>query len=411
MSRFWLRLEDRFWVLPLGCAIAAAALGLALSGLDDSLDTSLTLPFLFTGGPEGARSLLSAVITSMISFTGLVFSITIVVLQLTSSQFSPRVLRTFLRDRFNQLALGVFVATFVYALVVLRAVRGTAQLDPFVPQLAVTVAFGFVLTSVVVFLGYIHHIAQSIRAATIIASIARDTRSLLERRHPPHAVDRGRLCLPEGPVHTVAAASPGVVQSIDEKRLLHLAEQHRVAVRLLRAVGEFVPAGAALLEVYWDDVPDEDKLRAAVQLSSERSLDEDVGFGMRQLVDIAERALSPGVNDPTTAVQVIDQLHDLLRRLATRPLPARQCRTDDGRLAVDVPQPAFADYLALAVHEIAHWGADSERVQRRLQVMLLDLYSAARPEYRPALSQTLRRWEPMQPGRDGLSPVADLGLR
>ena len=122
-------LGQRFWALPLLFAIAASALGLGLTAVDDSLDTSLHLPFLFSGGPEGARALLAAIITSMISFTGLVFSITIVVLQLTSSQFSPRVLRSFLEDRFNQVALGVFVATFVYALVVLRGVRGTAQVD------------------------------------------------------------------------------------------------------------------------------------------------------------------------------------------------------------------------------------------------------------------------------------------
>ena len=120
------RLLDQFWALPLLCAVVATGLGLGISQVDEALDTSLSLPFLFAGGPEGARALLSAIITSMISFTGLVFSITIVVLQLTSSQFSPRVLRTFMRDRSNQLTLGTFVATFVYALVVLRSVRGTA---------------------------------------------------------------------------------------------------------------------------------------------------------------------------------------------------------------------------------------------------------------------------------------------
>jgi uncharacterized membrane protein len=158
--KFWNALRRRFWAIPLLCATIATALGLGLTALDEGLDTSFTMPFLFEGGPEGARAVLSAVITSMIAFTGLVFSITIVVLQLTSSQFSPRVLRTFLRDWVNQLSLGVFVATFVYALVVLRAVRGTSQVDPFVPQVSVTVAFGFVLASVVVFLVYINHIAQ-----------------------------------------------------------------------------------------------------------------------------------------------------------------------------------------------------------------------------------------------------------
>ncbi len=356
MKSLWFWLQDRFWALPLLCAVAAAALGLGLTGLDARLDTSLTLPFLFAGGPEGARSLLSAIITSMISFTGLVFSITIVVLQLTSSQFSPRVLRTFLRDRFDQLALGVFVATFVYALVVLRAVRGTAQVDSFVPQVAVTAAFGFVLASVVVFLGYIHHIAQSIRVATIIDTIGADTRAQLERQHPEDVAETARVALPDGPADRVAAGGLGVVQRVDDEALQRLAERHGATICLLRAVGEFTPEGSPLLAVYGADVPDHDRLRAAVHLGSERDLTEDVGFGMRQLVDIAERALSPGINDPTTAVQVIDQLHDLVRRLATRALPPRQRLTEDGRLAVHVPRPDFADYLALALEEIAHWG-------------------------------------------------------
>jgi len=389
MSALWRRVGERFWALPVLCALGALGLGVGLSRLDDAFDTALTLPFLFGGGPEGARALLSAIITSMISFTGLVFSITIVVLQLTSSQFSPRVLRSFLRDRFNQLALGVFVATFVYALVVLRSVRGTAQIDAFVPQLSVTVAFVFVLASVGIFLAYIHHIAQSIRAATIIANIGKDTRDLLERRHPADSADRARRPLPDGPASVVSAGQPGVVQRIDDDALLHAAEQQVLTICVLRAVGEFVPAGAPLLEVHGKDRGNPDQLSGAIHLGTERSLDQDVGFGFRQLVDIAERALSPGINDPSTAVQAIDQLHDLLRRLATRPVPPRQSFTHDGRLAVDVPGPGFADYLGLAIDEIAGSGADADRVQQRLDAMLVDLDHVALPEYRPAISRAL----------------------
>jgi uncharacterized membrane protein len=390
VTRFWTRLRDKFWVVPLAFALAAALLGLGLTALDDWLDTSLELPLLFAGGPEGARVLLSAIITSMISFTGLVFSITVVVLQLTSSQFSPRVLRTFLRDWVNQVALGVFVATFVYSLVVLRAVRGTAETDTFVPQISVTVAFGFVLASVGVFLIYIDHIAQSIRAASIVTQIAEDTRAIIERTPPSGTEAQPRVAPPATTGHPVASGAPGVVQRVDDQALLELAEEHGATIRLLRAVGEYVPEGAALLEVHGADLPDEESLRARVHLGKERVLDDDPGFGLRQLVDIAERALSPGINDPTTAVQVIDQLHDLLRRLATRPLPERQTFGSDGRLAVHVPQATFEDHLRLGVDEIAHWGADSPRVQRRLRAMLIDVQEAARPENRDAVARALR---------------------
>jgi uncharacterized membrane protein len=394
MRRIWTRLRDTFWVVPLTFALAAVLLGLGLTALDDWLDTSLELPLLFAGGPEGARSVLSAIITSMISFTGLVFSITIVVLQLTSSQFSPRVLRTFLRDWVNQVALGVFVATFVYSLVVLRAVRGTAETDTFVPQISVTVAFGFVLASVAVFLLYIDHIAQSIRAATIVTQIGEDTRVAIERTHPSDTEPRTRVPPPATAGRRVASDASGVVQQVDDRALLELAEAHGVTIRMVRAVGEFVPEGAALLEVHGADLPDEASLRAAVHLGKERVLDDDPGFGLRQLVDIAERALSPGINDPTTAVQVIDQLHDLLRLLAARPLPERQTLGEDGRLAVHVPQPTFEDHLHLAVDEIAHWGADSPRVQRRLRAMLVDVQEAALPENRDAVARVLRSLDP-----------------
>ena len=386
------RLRDAFWALPMLCAVSALALGLGLAAIDRSLDTDRTLPFLFSGGPEGARSLLSAIITSMISFTGLVFSITIVVLQLTSSQFSPRVLRTFLRDRFNQFSLGVFIATFVYALVVLRAVRGTAQSHPVVPQLAVTVAFGFVLLSVVVFLLYIHHIAQSIRAATIITRIGDETRALIDARYPSDAEPPERLALPEGAGTAVDAAKPGIIRGVDDRRLADLAVRHGVVLCVTPTVGDFVPAGGELLRVHGDDVPQPAELRAAIYAGDERSLDEDVGFGLRQLVDIAERALSPGVNDPSTAVQAVDQLHDLLRRLATRPLAPRQRRTEDGRLAVDVPEPGLAGHLDLAVDEIGRWGAESPRVQGRLLAMLEDLDEAASPEHREAVRSKLAQY-------------------
>lgn len=307
---------------------------------------SLVIPFLISSGVDGARAVLSAIAGSMITFTGLVFSITIVTLQLTSGQFSPRVLRTFLQDRFNQLTLGVFVATFVYAMVVLRSVRGGDQGETFVPHLGVNVAFLLVLASVVIFLFYIHHIAQSIRVATIIASIGADTRALIERRHSLELGEHDTAQHPAvdgqvGPSHIVTAGRPGVVVVVDDTMLVRLAERSGSVVQVLRAIGEFVPAGAPLFRVYGRHPAPDEQLCAGITLGEERTLDQDVGFGLRQLIDIADRALSPGVNDPTTAIQVIDQLHDLLRRLAVRPLPPLRRTASDGRVTVLVPTPGL----------------------------------------------------------------------
>jgi uncharacterized membrane protein len=406
------RLRERFWFLPTLFAIGAVALGVALPRLDGVLLQASNLPFLFGGGPEGARALLSAIISSMITFTALVFSITIVVLQLTSSQFSPRVLRTFLRDRFNQVTLGVFVATFLYAMTVLRAVRGTADLSPFVPQLAVTTAFVFVLGSVVVFLLYLHHTAQAIRAATIITGIAGETRALLDRRHPSEPDEQGSVPLPDrAPGRVVPAPRPGVIQTVDVDELADVAERAGVTVEGMRAVGEFVPGGAGLFRVSGGDV-DDGQLCATVVLGEERGMEQDVGFGLRQLVDIATRALSPGVNDPTTAVQVLDQLHDLLRRLATRPLPTHRIVERGGRVVLVAPTTGFADYLDLAVDEIHHWGGDDPRIRARLGNLLRDVHAAGRTEHRPVIARKLAGWDELPPADVVLDPApSDVGLR
>lgn len=374
-------LAQQFWVIPAACAAGAVTAAVLLTELDGALGGE-HLPFLFPGGPDGARSVLSAVSSSMIAFTGLVFSITIVVLQLTSSQFSPRVLRNFLGDRGNQLSLGVFVATFTYALVVLRSVRGADEGEPFVPRVAVTAAFVLLLASIAVFLYYIDHIANSIRAVSIIEGIAKETRATIDRNYPVDGPE-GRTQPPAPAAHhdagwTVRAPGPGVLTRVDVAALIRLAESADAVIVLRHPIGAFVRTGTAVFAVQGATgrVAD-DELLASITLRRERTLDQDVAFGFRQLVDIAERALSPGVNDPTTALQVIDQLHDLLVRLATRPTPAA-CHVDaDGRCRVVVPVREWGDYLDQAVDEIAHYGADAPRVLCALEGMLDDVADAA----------------------------------
>jgi len=385
----WLnRVRNGFWFLPAVCAVLAVLLGLVVTGLDQAFAGAL--PFLFAGGSDGARSLLSSITSSMISFTGLVFSITIVVLQLTSSQFSPRVLRTLLQDRTSQLALGVFVATFLYAMTVQRSVRGgDGDTQEFVPQLGVTLAYGFVLLSVALFIRYIHHIANAIRAVSIITSVADEARGVIdgwpepapEPPPPPSGTPQRRLSTP----------APGVVITIDTKRLVRAAEAADVVFVLVPHPGDFVCTGAEIIDVYGaaaDDI-DEETVVPALALDRERTMDQDAAFGFRQLIDIAERALSPGVNDPTTAVQAMDQLRDLLRLIAGRRLPDGLFCDSAGRLRVVVPQLDFADYLDLAIDEIAHYGENSLQVRAHLAHLLRDLRNVARPEYKPAVERKI----------------------
>ena len=342
------------------------------------------------GGPSSARSLLQAISSSMLTLTALVFSITLVVLQLASSQFSPRVLRTFLHDRRIQLSLGIFTATFVYALVVLREVRGEdGVVGTFVPGVAISVGFGLTVVSVAVLVAYIHHITQSIRVVNIIARLGRETARTIEREHPhdmaPVVVRRERDVDPR----VVCARRAGVVVVVQQRHLVELAERADASVQLVPRVGDFVPCGAPLMEVRGGDGFDEEEARRAVLLEPERSVRQDVAFGFRQLVDIAEKALSPGVNDPTTAVQCLDQIHDLLRRLCERPYPTGTHLDGHGRVRLLVPSATWSDHVSLALDEVRHWGAGSLQVHRRMRALLLDLLDVAPHDRRAPLERQL----------------------
>lgn len=383
------QLRGAFWLVPAICLTAALALALGLVELDQGLQGDGG-GIAFTGGPSSARELLGAIASSMLTLTALVFSVTLVVLQLASSQFSPRVLRTFLHDRLVQLTLGMFTATFVYALVVLRAVRGEDGLaGRFIPGVAISVAFALAVVSVVLFVAYINHITQSIRVVNIIARIGKETDEAIRSEHP---LDAELTTLPvEGDraPRVLVAREAGVVVVVQRPHLVELARAADARLRLVPRIGAFVPRGAPLFEVEGGGDLDEDQILRGVLIERERSTRQDVAFGFRQLVDIAERALSPGVNDPTTAVQCLDQLHDLLRQLAERPYPTGVHLDDDGQTRLVVASPSWEDHVALALDEIRHWGAGSLQVHRRIRSLLLDLLEVVGPDRRRPLEQQL----------------------
>ncbi len=387
-------LRSSFWLVPAACVSVAIAAAAGLIVLDHFLG-SISTGVLFPGPPEGARSFLSSITQAMIAFTGLVFSITIVVLQLTSGQFSPRVLRAFLRDRGIQVTLGTFVSTFVYAMVVQRAVTGSAGHHPFVPKIAVTGAFVLVLASVGLFIFYIHHVSNMIRVATIVTNLGIECRKLLEARYPADQPPPGRPPDVGPALCTKSAPGPGVLVSVNERKLAGLAQEADCLVVLAARIGDFVPEGAPLLRIHAQ--PDggatgrprisRTRLLDEVAQDTERTMEQDLAFGFRQLVDIAERALSPSTNDPTTACQALDMLHDLLRRLSGRHLPSGHLRGADGSLRLVVPQYSFADFVDLAVREIWRYGSDAAQVPARMTAMLTDLSTVALPEYLPVLQQ------------------------
>jgi uncharacterized membrane protein len=324
----------------------------------------------------------------MLAFTGLVFTITMLVLQLASSQLSPRVMRTFLRDRQNQVVLGLFVATLLFSLLVLREVRSGDAGSAFVPGLSIWIAFALLVTSVGAFVFYIDHMAHAIRASTVVANIGDEAREAIERLYPPAREGESGITAPgsgerSGPGRMVAARGHGILTNYDADGLLDAAREAGAVVTLLPRVGQFVPEGAPLFRVTSPDggkppaQPDDRTLGGLVGYGRERTLQQDLGFGIRQLVDIAVRALSPGTNDPTTAVQAIDQIHDLMRRLAGRPFPPDVHRDDDGVPRLLVNEPTWGDYVDLAFGELMIYGAGHSQVVERLRGVLSDLASVA----------------------------------
>lgn len=379
-----------YWFIPMAFVVGAVASAFGLIAIDRYLGDRGTPAWTYAGGPENASVTLSTIAASMITFTGLVFSITVLALQLTSSQFSPRALRNFLSDRVSQFALGTFVATFAYSFAALSAVRVASGDDPsFVPGITVTGAFLLMGASLLMFIEYIHHTAQSVRVVSIIERIANETREVIERLYPEVTSDDGHDSDDEHDdddeevarvaagtsVHVVPSDRAGVIVDADLDALARIAAQREGAVHLLHPIGSYVCRGQPLLHIDGPTDGNEPWHRYIV-MGRERTMRLDVAFGLRQLVDIAERALSPGVNDPTTAVQCMDRIHDLLRRMASRPVPAMRTGVYDGVTRAWAPAPSFADLVQLGTEEIRHWGHESIQVRRRLYAMFDDLLSA-----------------------------------
>ncbi|MDQ3058889.1 MAG: DUF2254 domain-containing protein [Pseudomonadota bacterium] len=355
LQAWWIGLRASLWFVP-GLIVAAslagaAALVEAQGWIDD--EAAQAWPRLLGASAEGSRGMLGAIATSMMTVAGVVFSITMVALSLASSQFSPRILRNFMRDRITQGVLGVFVGVFAYCLVVLRAIRGPDD-GNFIPSLAVLGAMGYVLGAIGLLIYFIHHVADSIQASSILVRIAGETGAAIDRLFPQ---DIGQ---PASGPSTVDAHVPatwtvvmgsrtGYILGVDGQQMLDFAAAHDRVVRLPEN-GRFVVAATPLLEVSGAaplSAQEEEKLRAWVSIGRQRTVEQDAAFGIQQLVDMAVKALSPGINDPTTACMCLDQLCALLTRLASRCAPDPH-RLKDGRLRVIAPAPGFADLATLA---------------------------------------------------------------
>lgn len=317
--------------------------------------------------------MLSTIAGSMMTVVGVTLSMTLVTLALASSQYTSRILRNFIRDRITQFVLGLFAGIYCYCLIVLRTIRGGDE-GGFVPGLAVLLGVILAVGGICVLIYFIHHIATSIQASNIIASVAEETMAAIERLYPE---DVGAVSHDEasnvqdlrGQWRPVTAPRDGYVDRIDFPALEELAQAHGTTVRIERGIGEFVVKGTPLFAVLQETVVSEElavALAGAVDIGRHRTLEQDAGFGIRQLVDIALRALSPGINDTTTALMCIDYLTAILARLGTRMVAGRVLSEDGAGRVANAHAPGFAALLSEAFDQIREGGRTNFAVLERL---------------------------------------------
>lgn len=376
-----MRLREGLWFIPLTCVLAGVAMSFGTIAIDQAYNHKL-VPRSITGGPDAAIEVLATIAASMVSLAALVLTITMVVVQLAMGQFSPRIVQRILQDKPSQLAIGVFVGTFAHAMLTLREVQTDGE--GVVPGLAVVVGFALILISIMVLVWYVDHIGRALRVSALIELVGKDTRKLLDTIY----ADPGATDLDQS---TIPASNSGVITRIDHAALVRIAEQAGCVLKLQPALGEFVPAGAPLFQVSGpaERVNAKAVLRS-LEIGLERTLEHDMAYGLRLLVDIAERSLSDGpFQDPTTAVQAIDRLHDCLRQLAPRPFPDGQHRDGAGVVRLVTHSMTWEDYVHLAFDEIRLAGAKSPQIVRRLRAALEDLLAVAPAERKRSLRAQL----------------------
>lgn len=380
--------KESFWFLPTVMALASAAAAIGSVALDRSIGGGWVrgIALVWSGGAEGARSVLSVIAGSTMTVVSIVFSITITALAQTSAQYGPRVLRNFTRDRRNQFVLGAFVAAFLFSLLVLRTVRSEDG-ESFVPYVSVNLGIALAVLTLGVLIYFIHHIATSIQADLLIARIGDECRDSVKtlfpqtlgtgQAEPPHDLP----ALPRDSGDPVSCDAVGYVQAVDEKTLFETAQRKGLLVTVLARPGDFVSHGQPLARVAPRGAMDERlaaALREAFDVGDRRTPHQDLAYSVQQLVEIAARALSPGVNEPFTAILCIDHLGATLRSLAVRRSPPPFRKDDTGAVRVVAHPLAFPDLVEMSLGMIRRYADGAADVHLALLRTLCGLAPSLR---------------------------------
>ena len=388
LKQFLADLRASLWFVPVVMIVFSVALAIGLIEIDSRVEAEWLgeFPRLFGLGADGSRGMLTAIASSMLTVAALAFSLTLNSVAQASVQFSPRIFRNFMRDRANQFVLGYFVSVFAFCLIVLRTIRGGDELK-FVPSLAVMIGLSLALGGILVLIFFIHHIADSLQITTILDNITDETKKSIERLFPEKL---GEAASEDEKYETwraesvknwipVAAPQPGYVQSVDEEGLLDYAAEHNLLIKMRLSIGRFAGTGAVLAEFAPDtesarkiasprgNIENEtiEKVARFFTLDRHRTVEQDAAFGIRQIVDIALKALSPGVNDTTTAVECIDNLSEIVGEIVRRRLPTH-VRSKSGVPRVLTVAPNFETYVETAFDQIRVSGKANRAIFERL---------------------------------------------
>jgi uncharacterized membrane protein len=383
--QFRQHLRQSLWAVPL--LGAAAGAGLARSDL--WLEAHVTLPPGWTYSSGTASTVLATIASAMVGLVGLVVTIGVLVVQMATGTLSPRFMRLWYRDRLQKLVLAAFIATFAFSFALLRTVEtGT------VPNLGVSMAGAAVTVDLFLLLLYLDKFVHTLRPVAVGAAMADSGLAIVNEMEGRASAPATWTDTPSGrrdPDLQVRANRSGAIQAIHADGIVKFAAARDMVCVFPRTVGDFVTVGGLLTDVYGrGSARDARRIRGMIALGHERTLDQDPAFALRILVDIAIRALSPAVNDPTTATQMINHIGALLLGLGSvDPAGRGLFAGPDGQVRLAIPTRSWEDYLELGVHEIRHYGRTSPQTCRRLRALLVDLQDAVLPGYRPAVRRQL----------------------
>lgn len=391
----WQRLRSSYWFLPSLMAMAAIALALGSVRFDEDFRYKALRQqgWIYSGGPEGARAVLSTIASSIITVAGTTFSITIAVLSLASAQFGPRLLRNFMRDTGNQIVLGSFTSTFLYCILVLRTVRGLDD-DTYVPHISVTVGVALAVLNVGVLIFFIHHIAESIQAGYVIDVAGRELQASVTRLFPQsqggQQEENGQAFVFTGE-YQITSDRDGYLQTVDQEALVGFAARKDLHLKLERRPGDYIVRGMPLA-VSSSPIDDRDveEIRAAFTIGRARTPDQDAVFAFHQLAEIGMRALSPGVNDPFTAITCIDRVTSAMAQLGSLSLPSPVLRDGQGHVRVIAYPFTYEDLVEAGYRHIRESAQGHWQVCRHLRMQLAHARATAMdPRFKAAIEKEM----------------------